>query len=211
MVQVRAKLHVPVSTSSDVEIALHLVQIQAPKDSARIGRRAAQLGRLGPARALPTQPHNIMHVLLTKALFVAMQRHPALASDNAALCVAVELVDALVVDPVRPDGGLALEPVRSQDSVARGILHVDVEVGALHAHHHVHVDLQVVAHTLLDRERVVLGAAPPARELRPYEDSGYEDHRNGPFAAARGSGYVLGFGLGCARTRGSTLAWLRLE
>lgn len=137
-----------------------------------------------------------MNVLLSETLIVAMHGHPPLASDNAALLVPVELVRALLVYPVAPGGGLTLEPVGGEDAVARSVLDVDVKVGALHAHDHVHVDLQVVADALLDRKGVRLGAAPPARQLGPDEDQRDKDHRHGPLAAARGARYVLGFRFG---------------
>lgn len=194
MVQVLSKLHISVATGSDVEVTLHLVQIQAAKDPARIAGRAPQIWRLGPLGPLAADPHDIMNVLLSETLVMAMHGHPTLAGDDPALLVPVEPVRALLVNPLAPGCGLALEPVSSEDTVAGGVLDVDVQVGALHAHDHVHVDLQVVADALLDREGVRLGAAPPARQLGPDENQRDKDHRHGPLAAARGARYVLGFG-----------------
>lgn len=188
------ELHVSVATSRDVEIALHLVQVQAAEYAAGIGIRAPQPRRLGPLGPLPTEPHNVMDVFLAETLVVAVDRHPALPGDDAALLIAVQAVDALVVDPVTPGGRLALEAVRGKDSVAGGVLDVDMQIGALHLHHHVHVDLQIVADAFLDGKGVRLGATPPPRQLGPDEDQRHDDHRDCPFAAARGARYVLGFG-----------------
>lgn len=186
MVQVFPKLHVPVTPGSDVEIALDPIQIHAPKDAAAVAG-AAQPRRLGPLGPLSTQPHDVVDVLLAETLLVALAR------DDLAVLVPVEPVGSLYVDPLGPRGGVALELGGGEDAVAGGVLDVDVQVGALHPHDRVQVDLHVVAHTLLDSERVLLGAAPPPRQLGPHEDEGDEDHGDGPFSAARGSGDILGF------------------
>lgn len=197
VVQVLAEFHVAMAASGDVEITLHPVQIQVPKHTTAVGGGPLKLWRFGKLGLLAADPHNVVYVLLAEAFVVAVHGHVALAGDDAALVVPVQPVHALVVNPVLPGGGLALEAVGGEDAVACGVLDVDVEVGALHAQDNVHVDLQVVADALLDGEGVLLGAAPPARQLGPDEDDGDEDHGDGPLAAARGARYVLGLRFGC--------------
>lgn len=189
MVQVLSKLHVPVAPGSDMEVTLHPVQVQATKDATAVTLAAAQLGRLGPLGPLATQAHNVVDVLLAEALLVLLLLllgggHVALARDDAALLVPVQLVVALLVDPLRPHGGVAVQARGREDAVAGGVLDVDVQVGALHAHDRVEIDLHGVAHALLDREGVLLGAAPPPGQLGPDEHEGDDDHGDGPFPAA---------------------------
>jgi hypothetical protein len=105
-----------------------------------------------------------VHVLLAKPFIVSYAR-VSFARDDSALRVPPKLVHALVVHPLRPVRRIELQHGRRQDAVAGGVLDVDVEVAALHAHDHVEVDLQGPAYALLDGERVHLLAAPPTREL----------------------------------------------
>lgn len=160
MVQVFPKLHVSVASSSNVEIALDPIQIQAAKDAAAVAG-PAELRRLRPLGSLPTQAHDVVDVLLPKAFLVALAR------DNLAVLVSVEPVVALDVDPLGPGGRVALELGGGEDAIAGGVLDVDMQVGALHPYDRVQVDLHIVAHTLLDGERMLLGAAPPPRQLGP--------------------------------------------
>lgn len=152
-----AKLGITVSTSSDVEISLHLVQVQAAVDATAItAGTPPHPGRLAPLGLLLSERDNVVYVLLAKALVVE-----AGASDDLAVRVLAQLVYALVVDPLRPVGGVFLQPRGSEDAVAGGVLYVDVDVLALHFHDNVNVDLHVVADALLDGVGVVLDAAPP--------------------------------------------------
>ncbi len=133
-----------------------------------------------------------MHMLLAKPLRLVIP----LARDHAPMLIPPQLVNPLAIHPMRPGSRVAGEPVGSQDAVARGVLDVDVQVGAAHADDHVEVDGQDVGDALFDGEGVLLGAAPPAGELGPEEEEGDERHGDGPFAARGGVGYVLGFGFG---------------
>lgn len=72
-----------------------------------------------------------------------------------------------------------------------------MQVLAGHLDDDVEVDLQVVADALGDAEGVFFLALPPPLQLGPEQDGGYEEDDDGPFAAARCAGYVLGFRLGC--------------
>lgn len=206
VVQVFAKFHVSVATSSDVEVTLHPIEIQVAKDPAAVGRSPPKLGRLCELGSLPADAHDIVDVLLAEPFVVAVHRHVPLTRDDTALCVPVQPVYALVVDPVLPRGGLALEAVRGKNAIAGSVLDVDVQVGALHLHDNVHVDLEVMADALFDGKGVLLGAAPPPRQLGPDEDEGDEDHGDGPFAAARGARYILGFRFGYSMERRKCLA-----
>lgn len=81
-----------------------------------------------------------MDMFLAKPLVVAVGMRPALPGNDATMLVTVQAVDALVVDPMFPGGRLVLQAVPGEDAVAGGVLDIDVQVGALHLQHHVHVD-----------------------------------------------------------------------
>lgn len=201
MVQMAANSAVAVASGRDVEIALHLVQVQAAVHAAAV-RPAPRLRRLGPLGLLATEGHNVVDVLLAKALVV--RAVPARARVQLAVLVLAEAVHALCVHPLLPVGGVAGQLVAGEDPVARRVLHVDVQIAAAHLDDDVEVDLHVVADALFDGKRVVLGAAPPAANLRPQEDAGDEEHGDGPFAAARRLCHILRLCLGWSRKRIST-------
>lgn len=48
-------------------------------------------------------------------------------------------------------------------------------------------------HAFFDGKGVRFRATPPAAGFGPEEDEGDERDEDGPFAAGRGAGYVLGF------------------
>lgn len=192
-----AKFRVAVSSSGYVKVALDLVEVEGAVDATAVGG-ALEARRLAPLGALLAEGDNVVNVLLAKALVVAAgEGGPALASVDAAVAVVAELVDALCVDPLGPEGAVAVQLGGGEDAVARGILDVDVEVGALHADDNVEVDLQVVGDALFDGKVVRLLAAPPAADLAGEEDKGDEEHGDGPLAAARGAGDEFGFRFGC--------------
>lgn len=77
-----------------------------------------------------------------------------------------------------------------------------MEVAALHGDYDVQVDLEIVADAFFDGEGMRFMPAPPAREFREGEEEGDGYHRHGPFSAAGGFGYILGFCFGCWRKLG---------
>jgi hypothetical protein len=189
VVQVLAVLVVSVAPSGNVKVSLHLVQIQTAVDAAAIATAAAPYpGRLAPLGPLLAERDNVVDVLLAETLVLV-----AGARDDLAVGVTAELVHALGVHPLRPVGRVLLQAVGGQNAVARGILHVDAQVLALHAQHDVEVDLQLVADALLDSKRVVLGALPPVAHFSPEEEEGDDGDGDGPLAAARGARDILRF------------------
>lgn len=188
--------HISVTSSCDVEITLHLVQVQASVDTTAVST-ALDLGRLCPLGLLPAERNNVVNVLLTETLLLVTQVVPARLSNDPALAVPSKLVHALAVNPLRPEGLVAMETLRSHDSIARCVLHVYVNIIALHSHHNVEVDLQLTTNTRLDLKVVRLGAAPPPGDLTPDEDQGDDGYGDCPFSAARGSLDILRFRLGC--------------
>lgn len=181
----RPAAHVAVSARREVEVALHLIQLERAVDATAVRRRTPQPRRLPPLCLAQTQRDDIVDVLLSET-FVVLDRRTAsvpFPGNHAALGVAAQAVHALAVDPVRPEGGVALEPLGGVDAVARGVLDVDVQVLAAHLDDHVDVDGQDVADALFDGEGVLLLAAPPAGQLGAEEDEGDEHHGDGPFAA----------------------------
>lgn len=194
VVKMLAKLHVTMTSSGNVKVALHLVEVQRAIDAAAVGV-AADAGRLAPLGTLLSEGDNVVDVLFAEALFV-VDGLVALAGVDAALAVMAELVDALGVDPLRPLGGIAVQLGGGEDAVARGILDVDVQVGALHVDDNVEVDLHGAGDALFDGKVVRLGAAPPAADLAAHEDERYEGHGHRPLAAACRPGNIFGLCLG---------------
>lgn len=183
-----------------MEISLNLVQVQTAKDPAAIRATAAQPRSLPPLRPPPAQRDDVVDVLLAEALVVRGGR-PPLAGDEPALLVPTEAVHAHAVDPLRPVGRVLGQHLGGEDAVAGGVLDVDVEVGALHVHDDVEVELHLPPHPLLDRERVHLLAAPPPRQLREDQHQRHHRHYHRPLAAARCPRHVLRLCLCCGRSR----------
>ncbi len=215
VVQMLAELGVAVAAGGDVEVALDLVEVEAAEDAAAVGDAADARG-LVPLGPLAAGGDDVMDVLLAEALVVLLllallvvvvEGAGAGAGDGAAVLVDAELVDAALVDPLLPGGGVLLEAGGGEDAVAGGVLHVDVQVLALHAHDHVQVQLHAVPDALLDRERVRLLAPPPPRQLAPHQYARYHRDDDGPLASARRLRHVLGFRLRCRRRGVSSLRW----
>ena len=102
-------------------------------------------------------------------------------------------------NPLPPIRWVPFQHIARQNPIPSSILHVDVDIRALHGDHDVHVDLQVVADAFFHREGVCLVSAPPAPELDGDEEEGNAEHGDGPFPAAGGLRYILGFCFGCER------------
>lgn len=179
MIQVLATI--TMASGCNVKVTLHPVQVQATIHTAAI-RPALWRRRLCPLGLLSTKSHNVVHMLLAKALIVGAV--PAFTSVQLAILTLAEPVHALCVNPLVPGRGIALQLVSSENAVTRCVLDVDVEVIAVHLDNNVEVDLHVVPDTLFDGKRVMLSSAPPLAYLGPQEDGGDEEHGNGPFAAS---------------------------
>lgn len=191
MVQVLAHSHVAVAPGRDVEISLHLVQVQASKHAAAV--------RLSPGSRSPCplgpplgESDNVMNMLFAKTLVVS--RVPANARVELAILVLAELVHALFINPLAPGGGLASQLVRSKDAIPRGILDVDVQIVAVHLDDDVEINLHVMPDAPLNGKRMRLDSAPPAAKLSPYEYAGDEEHGNSPFSTTRRLRHILRLG-----------------
>lgn len=165
MIEMLARLVVPVSSRSDMEITLNFVKLQAAVNATTIRLSTTPYPRrLAPSGLPPSQSDDIMDMLLTETLVVPYARVP-LARHEPSVLVPPEPVHALVVNPLRPIGRVARQPGRGEDAVSSRILDVDVQVTALHPHDDVHVDLHGPADAFLDGECVHLLSAPPPRQL----------------------------------------------
>lgn len=154
VVQVLAHLHVPMSPRGDVEIALHLVPIDAPIHPTRIASppHPWRLCELPPP--LP-RPEVIMHVLLPRILLLLLLP-PILRRANP---------PAPTRRPRVPSRRFPRQHIPGQDAVATSVLHVDVQIPALHGDDDVEVDLQIVRDALFHAEGVRGGPSHPAAEL----------------------------------------------
>lgn len=162
VVKMLAKLKVAVAAGGDVEVSLDLVEVEAAVDAARVAVAALDLGRLCPLCLLLALVDNVVHMLLAESFVV-----PARACDGAALGVGRELVNTRVVHPLTPVGRVLAQLLIGKNTIPSSVLHVDVEVLALHPQHNVEVDLHLVADALLHGKRVVLLALPPPPKFRP--------------------------------------------
>lgn len=168
------------STRSDVKIPLHLIPLQTPINPTTI----RNLPPLHPRRLLKLPlltPHLSKHVSDMCILLLLLHRLAAL-----------QLVAA---GPPRPRRRIAPEHVTREDAVARGILDVDVQVGAEHGDDDVEVDLEFVGDALFDGEEVGFVAGVPASELGAAEEGADYDEEEGRVAPGRGATGVGGFGL----------------
>ena len=196
MIQMLPKLHIPVPPRRNMKVPLHLIQLQAAINPAAIRLLSPQPRRLPPPRLALPQRHNIMNMLLPETLIMLPANIP-LARNHPPVLIPPQLMYPLAIHPLPPVRRLPLQLLGGQDAVARGVLDVDVQVDAAHAQDDVEVEVEDARDALFDGERVLLGAAPPVAQLGPEEEQGDEPHGDGPFAAARGPGYILRFGFGC--------------
>ncbi len=102
-----------------------------------------------------------MHMLLPKPL-IMLHTLPPLACDNLPIPIPPQPMDPIFSRPAIPIGRLALQQFCCEDSVAGGVLDVDVDVCAGHLDYDIHVYLEVVPNSFLDCEGMLLVAAPPA-------------------------------------------------
>ena len=177
------ELHVPMSPRGNMKVPLHLVPLQAPIHPTARARHAPPQPRrfLEPSLLLPMPQHmphvRILLLLLRQILPLPLQRiHP--------------------VDPLPPVRRVLRQHVAGEYAVARGVLHVDVQVGTEHRDHDVEVDLQRVRDALFDAEEVRFAAGVPAAELGEGKDGADEDEEEGRVAAGGGAPGVGGFRFG---------------
>jgi len=103
---------ITMASRSDMEITLHLVQVQTSIDTTAVGI-APELGCLCPLGPLLAKRNNIVNVLLAETLIFISQLVISRASVDAALAIPPELVHALVVDPLTPECPISLETLSS--------------------------------------------------------------------------------------------------
>lgn len=108
--------HVAVASSGDMEVALHLVELETAKYTAAI-RLASRPRGSGPLCALLAKGDDIVNVLLTKALFCSFSVEPSGARIDTAMFIMVELVHASSVRPGLPVCRVLLEALSRQDAV----------------------------------------------------------------------------------------------
>lgn len=152
MVQMLPHLHIAMPPRRDVKVTLHLVPLQTPiNPTARPRHTPSQPRRLlEPSLFPPVSQHmrhmRILLLLLGQILPLPLQRvHP--------------------LDPLSPVRGVLGQHVAREYAIARGVLHVDVEVETEHGDYDVEVDLQVVGDSLLHAEEMRFVARIPAAQL----------------------------------------------
>lgn len=155
MIQVLSKLHIPVSTRSDVKVALHLVAIQTSKYP------TAVCGASNPRCFC-----ELLLLLLRQMIMHVQIIHLGKTLPNAL----IQLVHAslsILARPLCPTCSILAQQVASECAITSCILHVDVQVGAAHSNDDVEVDLHVMRDALLDGEGLCRCACEPARGFSP--------------------------------------------
>jgi hypothetical protein len=192
----RKHLLISMASSSDMEISLHLVDLQTAEKSTAITTRLPplQLRRLRKLRSsASSMSNNIMHMLLSKPLLMIME---PLARNNPPLRIFPKPMHTPSINPLPPIRRVLFQHIAREDPIPSSILHIDVDIVALHRNDDVKVDLQVMAYAFFYREGVGFVASPPACEFGEDEKEGDAEHGDGPFSAAGGLRYILGFCLG---------------
>jgi len=179
MIQMLPKLHVPVPAGRDVKIPLHLISLQTAINPTRFSlppqpRRLRELPSPFPLR------QHIVNVLFLLSL-------PCRST-------AMQSMHAFGVQPLLPVRRVPPQHIACQDAIARGVLHVDVQVRTAHGDDDIEVDLQLVRNALLDAEMVRLVALEPSVQFGEGEEEADGEEEGGDLAAAPGGEGVGGFG-----------------
>ena len=174
MAQMLPKFHIPMPARCDVEIALHLVPLQAPIHAARIPLRSPS----HPGSLLivpPRLPHLPQHVRHMRVLLLHVLSTPLVPQI-------VAVVHFLRVHPRGPTGGVFLEQIAGKNTVAAGVLDVDVEVLAPHGDNGVEVYLEGLRDAFFDAELLGFRTGKPAAKLAEGEEEAEEreDERGVP-------------------------------
>ena len=148
-----SKLHIPVSSGGDMKVALYTIHLHGAIDSTGRARSLHQ-GFLSPRRLLELRrfsrhAHHISDVLFVMAPIIL----PAQAMYTPS------------VPPLSPARLVLGQHLPREDQIAGCVLHVDVQVGAVHRHDDVQVDLHRVAHSLLHHVLVRFVPAMPPPEF----------------------------------------------
>jgi hypothetical protein len=138
VIQMFSKLHISMATRCDVEVTLHFISIQTAKNTASI-LRAFDARRLRKLLLLLRRTKLIMHI-------------PEFFPPRQSIVPLAQLMHSFLAQPLLPRGWILAEKVAGKRAVACGILHVYVEVFALHCDDDIEIDLQVVRYTFFYRE-----------------------------------------------------------
>lgn len=180
------KLYISMPSGCNVEITLHLIALETPVDPAAF-----------PHRGPPPHPRRPLKLLLLDPTHFA-QHMP----DMRILLFLPhifrvrQLMRSLHGGPVVPIGGILVQQIAGEDTVAAGVLDVDVQIVAEHGDDDVEVDLELMRDALFDGEEVAFMAAVPAEELADGEEERDEDQDEGGVATGGGAAGVGRFGFG---------------
>lgn len=169
VVEMLAIAHITVASGRDVEVTLHLIQIQASVDAAAVGR-TLESGGPRPLRPLLSKRNNIVNVFLAETLILVLWLVVSLPGADSTLAIPSKSVNALVVGPLPPESPVSAKTLSRHDAIARSILDVNMNIIALHLDYNVQVDLQFSRNTSLNLEVVRLSSTPPATKLTPDEN-----------------------------------------
>lgn len=183
MIQMLPEFHIAMAPRRDMKIPLHLIPLQTAINPTTRPRHApAQPRRLLEPSFLPPMTQHVPHMrilflLLGQILPLPLQRiHP--------------------LNPLSPVRGVLGQHVAREYTIARGVLHVDVQVGTKHRDYDVEVYLQLVRDTFFDAEEVRFVPGIPAAELGEGEEGADYDEEEGCVAAGGGAPGEGGFCFG---------------
>lgn len=187
-VRLQAQFHVSVAARGDVEVALNFVPLEGAVDATGVdGHLARDARRLGELLRL-VLAHVAQHVADVRVLLFGLLARPVrrvevMVDALLALLFARDEARLAWVHPELEVGVFLGEEGAGHDAVHGGVLDVDVQVPALHRHHDVQVQLQLVAHPALHAEVVCLRPRPPCPQFRERQACAEYDDRQGPLAA----------------------------
>lgn len=194
VIQMLAHLRIAVAAGGYVEITLYFVPLDRPEDTTGIRHDAtADLRRHGEPLLPPRGRQIVVDVLLAGILRRLLGRPAPVAvlaiavrgSDDTP--VAIDGPTAGFRRPCFPRRHVLVQCITREDSIARGVLHVDVEVIAFHlrclsvtpsmlvneaethGNHDIQIHLQRMTHSPFYTERMSRLAAEPSRHFGASE------------------------------------------
>ena len=192
VIEMLAQLHIPVSPRSNVKIPLHLIPLHTPKKPTAI-----RLSMPRHSRRLPKLPPPLRRAQIIMHVLLPVLPKPRIPTQVQTLLLRrAQVVQFPIAPPLHPRRGILLQRHTRQYSVSTRVLHVDMQVLALHLDDDVEIDLQIMADALLHAERVRRVAHPPSSQLGAREPDAGEDEHDGPDAARVGLFGVRRFGFG---------------
>ncbi len=133
VIQMLPKLHVSMTPSRDVEVSLHLVSFQTPINPTSLQSIPPKPTRSPLELPLLFLPPNLSNNVFRVCVLFLFSLPPQISTLKG--------VHPLVVHPLIPIRTIPCQRVPGKYSIARCVLHVDVQIATSHGYYDVDVDL----------------------------------------------------------------------